>query len=86
MIVGYSFFVGDLFHVGHLNQLELDRGYCDFLIVGVLTSEAVNYKPKPIIPLEERMRIFRALRAVDLVWCRRNAIRREPCRSSGTWA
>jgi len=33
----------------------------------VLTSEAVNYKPKPIISLEERMRIFRALRAVDLV-------------------
>ena len=67
MIVGYSFFVGDLFHVGHLNQLELDREYCDYLIAGVLTEEAVNYKPKPIIPLEERMRLFRALRAVDLV-------------------
>jgi len=67
MKVGYSFFVGDLFHVGHLNQIEQDREHCDFLIIGVLTTEAVNYKPKPIIPLEERMRIFAALRDVDLV-------------------
>lgn len=68
MIIGYSFFVGDLFHVGHLNQVELGRKHCDFLIIGVLSNDAIiSYKCKPIIPLEERIRIFQALKLVDLV-------------------
>lgn len=68
MIVGYSFFSGDLFHVGHLYQLEENKKHCDYLIAGLLTDEAIaSYKRKPIIPLEDRVRIFRALKIVDLV-------------------
>jgi len=68
LTIGYSFFVGDLFHVGHLNQIELGKKECDYLIVGILSDEAVeSYKRKPVIPLFERVRIFKALRGVDLV-------------------
>ncbi len=68
MIIGYSFFAGDLFHVGHLYQLEENKKHCDYLIAGLLTHEAIaSYKRHPIIPLAERMRIFRALKIVDLV-------------------
>lgn len=67
-IIGYTFHVGDLFHPGHLHQLQQCRPHCDFLIVGLLTDEAVEaYKRKPVVPLEWRMEIYKALRIVDLV-------------------
>ena len=66
-IVGFTAGVFDLFHVGHLNLLENSRERCDFLRVGVISDEicAVLKKKNPIIPLEERIRIVRALRCVD---------------------
>lgn len=68
MIIGYSFFAGDLFHVAHLYQLEQNKKHCDYLIAGLLTDEAIaSYKRQPVIPLEDRVRIFRALKIVDLV-------------------
>ena len=68
MVIGYSFFAGDLFHVGHLYQLEQNKKHCDYLIAGLLTDEAIaSYKRQPIIPLEERVQIFQALKLVDLV-------------------
>lgn len=66
--VGYAFVVCDLFHVGHLKFLRAAKEYCDYLIVGVLTDEAVRaYKRKPVIPLNERVEIVRALRCVNKV-------------------
>ncbi len=36
--------------------------------MGLLTDETVaSYKEKPVIPLEERVKIFKSLRIVDLV-------------------
>jgi len=68
MIIGYSFFAGDLFHVGHLYQLEQNKKHCTYLIAGLLADEAIaSYKRWSIISLEERIRIFWALKAVDLV-------------------
>lgn len=67
-IVGYTFHVGDLFHRGHLHQLEQCRDFCDFLIVGVLTDQAVaTYKRIPVIPYPWRAAIFDALEIVDMV-------------------
>ena len=67
-IVGYTFHVGDLFHVGHAHQLRECRKYCDVLICGLLTDESVeSYKRKPIIPLLERMTIYSLLKCVDRV-------------------
>lgn len=60
--------VWDLFHIGHLNILERCRKLGTKLIVGVLTDDAAErYKPKPIIPFEQRRRIIESLKIADLV-------------------
>lgn len=65
--VGYTTGVFDMFHIGHLNVLRNAKQYCNKLIVGVSTDEVVvEYKhKKPIIPLEERIEIVRAIKYVD---------------------
>ena len=68
-IRGYVPGAWDMFHIGHLNILKRARDYCDELIVGAVTDEAL-YAMKgkyPIIPLEERMAILEAIRFVDRV-------------------
>lgn len=56
--------VFDLFHIGHLNILERASKLGD-VYVGVLTDEAASrYKPKPIIPLDERLAIIKAIKYV----------------------
>src|SRR5262245_32084490 len=58
--------VWDILHVGHLNLLQRARALGDSLIVGVLTDEAAErYKPRPVMPFEERLELIRALRMVD---------------------
>lgn len=67
--VGYVPGVYDLFHIGHLNLVRNCKKYCDYLIVGVLTDELVEFYKhrKPFIPFEERMQIMAALKDVDEV-------------------
>ncbi|GAG91286.1 unnamed protein product [marine sediment metagenome] len=68
MRIGYAFVVADLFHVGQLRHLRIAKGLCDFLIVGVLTDEAVaSYKREPITSFDERVDIVQALSLVDMV-------------------
>ena len=58
--------VWDSLHVGHLNLLRRARELGDRLVVGVLTDEAAErYKPRPVMPFEQRLEIIRALRMVD---------------------
>lgn len=59
----------DLLHVGHLALLEYCKTLGDVVAVGVASDEVVNsYKPNvPIIPLEQRMEMLKALRCVDIV-------------------
>jgi choline-phosphate cytidylyltransferase/glycerol-3-phosphate cytidylyltransferase len=58
--------VWDILHVGHLNLLRRARALGDRLVVGVLTDEAASrYKPRPVMPFEQRLEIIRALRMVD---------------------
>lgn len=69
MIVGFTSGVFDLFHVGHLNLLERAKNKCDRLVVGVCSDELV-FKLKrrhPVISLETRLRIVKALKCVDSV-------------------
>lgn len=68
-IVGYTQGTYDMFHIGHLNLLKNAKKHCDYLVVGVNKDELVeSYKNKrPIIPLEERMEIVRAIKYVDEV-------------------
>ena len=59
----------DLLHVGHLALLEYCKTLGDVVAVGVASDEVVHsYKPNvPIIPLEQRMEMLKALRYVDIV-------------------
>ncbi|MEH6590953.1 MAG: adenylyltransferase/cytidyltransferase family protein [Halioglobus sp.] len=59
----------DLLHVGHLALLEYCKSLGGILAVGVASDRVVNsYKPNvPVIPLEQRMEMLRALRCVDIV-------------------
>jgi len=64
----YAYVVGDLLHVGHLKALQQAKALGDYLIVGVLTDEAVEaYKRKPIIPFWERVILVASLKCVDEV-------------------
>ncbi len=68
MIV-YTVGTFDLLHVGHLALLNHCRTLGDIVAVGVASDEVVNlYKPNvPIIPLNQRVEMLKALRCVDIV-------------------
>ncbi|PCJ22775.1 MAG: cytidylyltransferase [SAR86 cluster bacterium] len=59
----------DLLHVGHLALLEYCKSLGGEVAVGVAADEVVSsYKRKtPVIPLEQRMEMIKALRCVDVV-------------------
>ena len=57
----YAYFVGDLFHIGHLEHLENSKKH-GYVIAGVLTDEAtMEKKPKPTIPFKQRLKIISAI-------------------------
>lgn len=68
MIV-YTVGTFDLLHVGHLALLEYCKTLGHVVAVGVASDDVVNsYKPHvPVIPLEQRMEMLRALECVDIV-------------------
>lgn len=68
MIV-YTVGTFDLLHVGHLALLEYCRTLGTTVAVGVASDSVVNsYKPNlPVIPLDQRMEMLRALNCVDIV-------------------
>ena len=57
----------DMVHVGHLDLLEYCASLGDKFVVGVASDEVVgSYKRNvPIIPLDQRMRMLKALDCVD---------------------
>ncbi len=59
----------DLLHVGHLALLQYCSTLGDEVAVGVASDEVVNsYKPHvPVIPLDQRMEMLKAVRFVDIV-------------------
>lgn len=68
MIV-YTVGTFDLLHVGHLALLEYCKSLGDVMAVGVASDRVVNsYKPnRPVIPLNQRVEMLKALRCVDIV-------------------
>ncbi len=68
-MVVYTVGTFDLLHVGHLALLEYCRTLGDVVAVGVASDSVVNsYKPNvPVIPLDERMEMLKALSCVNIV-------------------
>jgi len=67
MITAITFGAYDLFHIGHLNLLRNAKAQCDWLVVGISTSERIfKYKNKrPVFSDHERLAIIRSCRFVD---------------------
>lgn len=68
-MVVYTVGTFDLLHVGHLALLEYCESLGDTVAVGVASDEVVMlYKPKiPVIPLDQRIEMLKALSCVDIV-------------------
>jgi len=65
----YTVGTWDLLHVGHLALLRHCKTLGDTVAVGVAADEVVaRYKKNvPVVPLEQRMEMLKALRCVDIV-------------------
>jgi cytidyltransferase-like protein len=64
----YVDMVGDLFHHGHVELLRRAREFGDLLVVGVHSDDAVeSYKRRPVMTMEERIKVVEACRYVDEV-------------------
>jgi len=65
----YTVGTWDLLHIGHLALLQHCKKLGNTVAVGVASDEVVaSYKRKPpVIPLEQRMEMLKALRCVDIV-------------------
>lgn len=64
----YADVVADLFHHGHVEFLRQARELGDHLIVGVHSDATVEgYKRRPIMTMDERIRLVEACRHVDEV-------------------
>jgi glycerol-3-phosphate cytidylyltransferase len=68
-MVVYTVGTFDLLHVGHLALLEYCATLGDVVAVGVASDQVVNsYKPNvPVIPLDQRQEMLKALGCVDIV-------------------
>jgi glycerol-3-phosphate cytidylyltransferase len=68
-MVVYTVGTFDLLHVGHLALLEYCKTLGDVVAVGVACDSLVcSYKPNvPIIPLDQREEMLKALACVDIV-------------------
>ena len=68
-MVVYTVGTFDLLHVGHIALLEYCASLGDTVAVGVASDEVVKlYKPNiPVIPLEQRIEMLKALLCVDIV-------------------
>lgn len=68
MIV-YTVGTFDLLHVGHLALLQYCKTLGDVVAVGVASDSVVDsYKPNvPVIPLDQRVEMLKALSCVDIV-------------------
>ena len=68
MKIIYCDIVGDLFHYGHVEFLKNCKELGDYLIVGLMSDNDVkSYKRRPILTLEERLKVVSGCKYVDKV-------------------
>ena len=67
-IIVYVYGVWDMFHVGHLKLLERAKSLGSYLVVGVVSDEAVRKrkgKNRPIISQDQRYDVINGLKIVN---------------------
>lgn len=69
--VGFVIGSFDLFHAGHLENLQLAKAQCDNLVVVLKSDERIlkNKNKIPRQPFSERMEVLKCLKIVDKVFC-----------------
>ena len=68
MKIIYCDIVADLFHYGHVEFLKKCKGLGDYLIVGLMSDKVVeSYKRRPILTLEERLKVVSGCKYADKV-------------------
>jgi rfaE bifunctional protein nucleotidyltransferase chain/domain len=66
--VVYTYACGDILHWGHIQYFKKAKKRGGYLIVGVLTKEAImEKKPAPILSYKERAKVVESLDCVDSV-------------------
>ena len=67
--IGFTAGQFSLIHAGYVMMFEECKKYCDYLIVGLQTDASIDrpHKSKPIMSLEERYRILRAIKWIDAI-------------------
>ncbi len=66
--IGYTAGLFDMFHIGHLRLLQAARARCDYLIVGVTTTDLAEAAGRrPVVPMLERFAIVESVKHVDHV-------------------
>jgi len=66
--VVYTYACGDILHWGHIQYFKKAKTRGGYLIVGVLTKEAImEKKPAPILSYKERAKVIKSLECVDSV-------------------
>lgn len=67
MTVGFTCGSFDLLHAGHALMLQEARSHCDRLVVGLQTDPTLDRedKNKPVLSVDERLIMLRAIRWVD---------------------
>ena len=67
--VGFTVGTWDFVHAGHIAHFKECKTYCDYLIVGLKEDPSVDNpeKNKPVMSLQERRKMLKANRFVDLV-------------------
>lgn len=64
----YVDIVGDLFHYGHIEIFKKAKEQGDILVVGIHNDDIVaSYKRRPILTMDERIKVVEACRYVDEV-------------------
>ena len=80
--IGYAYVVADLLHKGHRLHLKNCKAFCDYLIVGILSTKAVmEKKPAPIQSLSDRIEAVMDLKYVDCAVCQDQYSPLENCKA-----
>lgn len=59
---------GDMLHAGHMEFFKKARAYGDYFIVGILADDVIEgYKRRPVLTLEERVKMLEACKYIDEV-------------------